>query len=207
ILASPKAKFEAHRRGIDLRRLVDQGIPQPLHVADLDRLQAEAGTAAPPAMSRLSAELDLQALDDFVSWVEERTGGQNMRHRVLAAFAAASFRSDDASDLIVSVLSIRGGESVLRNPDLQGLGEANDCAVDHGNRRADLALVDLAGTRLTDYQPPAQRGRPIIIFTQGVEDGAVVDLHFCEDDLPLLSATRFLDSFAERIEMPALQLL
>ncbi|MGI9418631.1 MAG: biotin/lipoyl-containing protein [Geminicoccaceae bacterium] len=207
ILASPKAKFEAHRRGIDLRRLVDQGIAQPFHVADLDRLQIEAATAAPPDMSQLSARLDLQALDTFVSWVEGKTDRQNMRRRVLAAFAAAAFRSGDASDLAVSVLSVREGESTYRDPDLRGLGEPDDSVVDQGNRRADLALVDLTETRLTGYKPPAQRGRPTIIFTQGVENGAVATLHFCGDDLPLLRAARFLDSFAERINVPALQLL
>ena len=82
ILASPKAKFEAHRRGIDLRRLVDQGIPQPLHVADLDQLQPETATAEPLSMSKLSAKLDLAALDAFISWAEERTRADPRGHRL-----------------------------------------------------------------------------------------------------------------------------
>ena len=73
--------------------------------------------------------------------------------------------------------------------------------------RADLTLVDLTAIRLAGYRPPAQRGCPTIVLTQEAENDAVANLHFCEDDLPLLAAARFLDSFAERIEEPATQLL
>lgn len=204
-MASPKAKFEAHRRGIDLRRLVDQGIAQPFHVADLERLQPEMATAAPLAMSQLSAKLDLRALDDFASWVEEKTGGQKMRARILATFAAAAFRSNDVLSLTVMVLSARVKtlETAFLDPDLLGLSEP----VDGSDVSADLTLVDLTATRVTGYCPPAQRGCPTIVLTQEAENDAVAILHFCEDDLSLLAAARFLDSFAERIEQPATQLL
>jgi pyruvate dehydrogenase E2 component (dihydrolipoamide acetyltransferase)/2-oxoglutarate dehydrogenase E2 component (dihydrolipoamide succinyltransferase) len=207
ILASPKARFEAHRRGIDLRRLVDQGIPQPFHVADLDRLQPETATAATPAMSQLSATLDLEALGTFVAWAEEKTGTQNMRVRVLATFAASALRSDNTSNLIVSVLSIRGDERAFRDPDLRGLGEPEDTIAESSGGSIDLVLVDLAGTRLADYRPPARSGCPTVVLSRGSENGAVATLHFCEDDLHLLSAASFLDRFAGRIEEPALQLL
>ena len=42
ILASPKAKRLARERDIDLQCLVDQGLPQPYHAADLDKLLPEA---------------------------------------------------------------------------------------------------------------------------------------------------------------------
>ena len=207
VLASPKARFEAHRRGIDLRRLVDQGIPQPFHVADLDRLQPETATAAPPAMSRLSAKVDLEALGTFVAWAEEKTGTQNMRVRVLATFAARALRSDNTSNLIVSVLSIRGGEQTFWNPDLRRLGEPDAAAVESGNESADLTLVDLAKTRLTSYQPPARSGHPTVVLAAGADNSTVATLHFCEDDLLLPVAVRFLEGFAERIEVPAMHLL
>jgi hypothetical protein len=207
VLASPKARFEAHRRGIDLRRLVDQGIPQPFHVADLDRLQPETAMAPPPAMSQLSARLDLQALDGFIVWAEEKTGGQSMRARVLAKVAAAALRSDAASDLIVAVMSIRGGERAFRNPDRHGLGEPDDSAAKGCNGSADLTLVDLTKTRLIRYQPPERSGRPTLILAADADNAAIATLHFCEDDLSLPAAVNFLDSLAERIEEPATLLL
>ena len=205
VLASPKARFEAHRRGIDLRRLVDQGIAQPFHVADLDRLLPETVTL--PSMSELSATLDLEALDGFVAWAEERTGDQSMRARVLATFAAAALRSDDASNVIVSAMSIREGERKHRNPDLSGLAEPGGEEVEGDHPPADLTLVDLIGTRLVSYQPSAQTGHPTLVLAMGNDTSAVATLYFCEDGFSLVAAARFLDSFAERIEVPALQLL
>ena len=207
ILASPKARFEAHRRGIDLRRLVDQGIPQPFHVADLDRLQPEAAMAAPPATSQLAARFDLQALDAFVSWAEDKIGKQDTRSRVLATFAAAAFRPDDASNVIVSVLSISGGERVFLDPDLWGLSEPDDNPTSGGDLPVDLILVNLIGTRLVSYEPPTRSGRPTVVLMKNADNNAVATLHFCEDDLSLPTAARFLDSFAERVGEPALQLL
>jgi hypothetical protein len=158
-------------------------------------------------VSQLTASFAWATFDAFASWAEERTGGQNMRHRVLATFAAAAFRSGDASHLTVSVLSIRGGAKTFRNPDLRGLGEPEDSAAESSHPPADLTLVDLTGTRLTGYQPPARSGYLTVVFIRGSDNDAVATLHFCEDDLPLLNAARFLDSFAERIEEPATQLL
>jgi hypothetical protein len=102
---------------------------------------------------------------------------------------------------------IKGGESAHHDPDLRGLGEAEDTTAESGGGSADLVLVDLTGTRLADYRPPARSGCPTVVLTRGSENDAVATLHFCEDDLYLLSAASFLDSFAERIEEPALQLL
>lgn len=214
ILASPKAKFEAHRRGIDLRRLVDQGVPQPFHVADLDRLKPETGAAgSPPAASQLSARFEWQAFNDFIAWAEEKTGRQGMRQPTLAAFAAAAFRavgrSGDAGSLMVLAISLKGKgkEIFLRDPDLQGLGSLADGIADSSGVSADLAVIDLNGTRLTAYHPPARPEALTIMLGYDAENSAVATLHFCESDLPLLAAARFLDSFAARVTEPAAQLL
>ncbi|MGI9435474.1 MAG: biotin/lipoyl-containing protein [Geminicoccaceae bacterium] len=214
ILASPKARLEAHRRGIDLRRLVDQGLSQPFHVADLDRLMPEIGAAGPLAQaSVLTASFTWSAFNDFVAWAEKRTGKQGMRQVTLAAFAASAFRAEVRSGksdgLTISVLSVKGEaeEIVLRDPDLQGLGEPPDAATVVGDIRSDLRLIDLSGTKLVDYRPTPRRERLTIVITANGSDEASVNLHFCESDLPLIVAARFLDRFAARAAEPILQLL
>ncbi len=214
ILASPKARFEAHRRGIDLRRLVDQGIPQPFHVADLDQLKAESGTVGPaPQASILTASFAWSAFNDFIAWAEGKTGEPVMRHVTLAAFAVRAFRAEvrpgKADSLTISVLSVGAKplEFTLRDPDLLGLGNLTGSALRNGDTRADLTLIDLCGTRLIDYRPAAQPGLLSVVVMDSGSDEASVNLHFCEDDLPLIAAARFLDSFAARAAEPILQLL
>ncbi len=214
ILASPKAKFEAHRRGIDLKRLVDQGIAQPFHVADLDRLQPETGTASPtPQASVLTATFAWSAFDDFNAWAEKKTGKQTLRPVTLAAFAASAFRaevtSDRAQNLTISVLSARGRALAftLHDPDLQGLGDLADIAADGSSTNPDLTLVDLSGTSVSDYRPSARPEQLLLVITDQGSGEAAASLHFFEDDLPLLGAARFLDSFTTRTAEPILQLL
>ena len=215
ILASPKARFEAHRRGIGLRRLVDQGLPQPFHVADLDRLKPpETGAVVPPLQaSVLTASIAWSAFNDFIAWAEEKAGRQKMRQAALAAFAAGAFRKEagsyKADVLMVSVVSVKAGalELTLRDPDLQGLGDLDGAALKSGDTVPDLKLIDLTGTRLVEYRPPARPGRLLVVIADSGSGEASINLHFREDDLPLRAAARFLDNFATRIAEPILQLL
>lgn len=213
ILASPKAKFEAYRRGIDLRYLVDQGIAQPFHVADLDRLKPDLSVTPSKIMSRLSGKFDSCAFDAFVAWAEEKTGRRDMHGLTLASFASAAFRAvarpGNDSSLLLSVHSIRMNESemLLRDPDLHGLGSLDQSTSDRIDAPVDLMLIDLCGTRLLEYEPPmGGRGSPVVIVAR-TEDVAVATCHFCENDLPLGAAARFLDGFAARAAEPALHLL
>ncbi|MEL6962911.1 MAG: biotin/lipoyl-containing protein [Pseudomonadota bacterium] len=213
ILASPKAKFEAKQRGIDLRRLVDQGIPQPFHVADLDRLILGPSTTVSHAMSELSCKFDNSAFGNFVAWVKEKTGRRDVRGLTLASFACAAFRAERGpvgdSSLILSVSSMKADatERFLRDPDLQGLGSLEPCTADGIDAHVDLALIDLCGTRLLEYKPAKRAsGSPVVIIAC-TEDIAVVTLHFCERDLSLLAAAHFLDGLAARMAEPALHLL
>ncbi len=214
ILASPKAKFEAHRRGIDLRRLVEQGLPQPFHVADLERLKPETVLAASaPQTSVLTAAVDWAAFDEFVAWAEGKTGEQAMRQVTLAAMAAGAFRAEvksgRADGITISILSAKAKSSAfaLRDPDLHGLGDLAGSILEGGDVRVDLTLVDLSGTRLVDYRPATQPGLLSVVIADDGAGEACVNLHFCEDDLPLIAAMRFLDSFAARVAEPAMQLL
>ena len=130
-----------------------------------------------------------------------------MRHRVFGAFAATAFRSGDASDLVVSVLSVRGGESTYRDPYLRGLGELDDSGVDQVNRRVDLALVDLTETRLVSHEPPTRSELPTVVLSKIDDDNTVASFRFCAGDFSLNATASFIDGFAERIEEPVMQLL
>lgn len=214
ILASPKAKFEAHRRGIDLKQLVEQGLPQPYHVSDLNRLKPETGTAGPlPQVSVLTANFAWSAFDDFIAWAEMKTGKEGMRQATLAAFAVSAFRAEvrlgKADGLTISVMSAKSkaSEATLRDPDLQGLGDLVENTADRSSANADLTLIDLSGTRLAEYRPPILLGQSLLVIADKGPSEAVANLHFCEDDLSLLAAARFLDNFASRTAEPILQLL
>lgn len=194
--------------------VIDEGPAQPFHVADLDRLKPEAVAAGlPPQASVLTAAFEWSSFKAFIAWAEEKTGRQDMRQTTLAVFAAAALRAevrsgDDAS-LTVSVLSMKAktSEMHLRDPDLQGLGSLAQGAADGTDARADLALIDLSGTRIVDYRPTMRPSHLSIVIADRTENDAVATLHFCEDDLPLLQAARFLDAFTARVTEPALQLL
>lgn len=76
VLASPKARYQAAQRGIDLQALLHQGVAEPIHLADLDLHRPECGSGAaritrelaapvaPPSARRLAREhgVDLAAL-------------------------------------------------------------------------------------------------------------------------------------------------
>lgn len=166
ILASPKAKRLAAERGLDLARLVAEGVAQPYHVADLDRLAAlpasHAGAAPAAAMpDRVEARVPNAGFAAFRTWLAEETGRAVDDCAIWAAFASASLRealSARDEPLIVAVRRIGDGSAaVFADADALGL---NEIAPTSADVTPAIVVRDLAGSRLTSarfgvYATPA----------------------------------------------------
>ena len=132
VLASPKAKRLAQERGIDLSALRAQGIPEPIHAADLARATASG-------QSLLTALANGVAFDALLDRAENPN-----RTMLLAAFAAGAWRAlFDVDEIGVALRSLDGATKIVLNPD-RGGGPGD---------LAQLNLVDLCSTRLTGYGP------------------------------------------------------
>lgn len=123
VLASPKAKRLALEKAIDLAALRAQGVPEPIHAADLSK-------AATGGHSVLSAGVSGAAFNALLANSE----GAN-RSALFAAFVAGAWRA---------LFNTEAGV-LLRAPD--------GTTTMTGDEPAALTLVDLCDTRLTGYAP------------------------------------------------------
>jgi pyruvate/2-oxoglutarate dehydrogenase complex dihydrolipoamide acyltransferase (E2) component len=178
ILASPKAKRLAAERGLDLGRLAAAGVPQPYHVADLDRVPTVAGFAR----STLNARASAVALDALLAKAAPDTD----RAALFVAFARGAWRAvfGDAP-LAVTILRLDGTR-------------------DGGGDGAPLALADLTATRLTGF---AGKGPGLSLSVARDGPAIALTLSFAESELPFASAAQWLDELAARIEDPVRQLV
>ncbi len=207
ILASAKAKLEAERRGIDLSRLVRQGLPQPFHVADLEKLvpERQAGGTSLSALSATTERCDFEA---FCDWVRKETDGGTDQGAIWAAFASAAWRAclglDGPAGLTVRVetlVPIPSGVS-YEDADVSGLGGVAP-AEDAG--APDLVVLDLTGTGLADYRSGGSSVPTLTVAESG--DTLRVTLGFDEAVLPVASAAALLSGIAGRLREPLRHLL
>ncbi|PWR00947.1 pyruvate dehydrogenase [Meridianimarinicoccus roseus] len=206
ILASPKARRLAAQEGLDLARLVAEGVPQPFHVADLDTLRAMPPAAAetPAAATAsggaqcLTAEIDGAALAGFTDWLARETGHSAPRAAALAAFAAAAWHE-------------AGGTSGAVSVEVPGVGPARAFDVAPGTPLAALApgdatpaviLRDLARTAITGVQLGSEAVPVLSLTRQG--DLMRVTL---EGRMPPPQAITFLNAFAARLADPLRHIL
>ena len=204
-LASPKARYLAKTSGVDLRRLVRSGVPEPIHAADV-RSTAKRATVSEEAV--LAAAVSEAGLNRMLELASD-DGVEIERSSVLAAFAAAAFRSAEGIDGIVSVelVTIRSDASSrhFSNPDRAGLLKA---AASGAAEAADVVVYDLIGTRFEDYSPGGDSGVPSLTVSRSLSGDALhLRLRFTERDIALPSATAFLDGFASRLENPLRHIL
>ena len=123
ILASPKAKRLALEQGIDLAALRVEGVPEPIHAADLSR-------ATTGGNSMLTAEVPGTALDALLASSDEAD-----RTALFAAFARGAWHALFDAEAGLAIRARDGSTTITR-----------------GENPA-LTLVDLCDTRLTSYAP------------------------------------------------------
>ena len=206
VLASPKAKRMAATQGLDLKGLVDAGLPQPYHVADLEQLRqpgADVAAAAAPAMAarRVTARVPADGLVAFVDWMATETGTVPEQVALLAAFAGASLRlATDAASLTVAAGKLADARYYL-DPDRFPLGKAP--ASEDGV--AALVVRDLSKTALTEVSLGAEAA-PVLSVTRDGGD-LVVTLECAGEALSGAAALVLTADFAGRLAKPLRHLL
>ena len=201
VLASPKARFAAADRGLDLNALVRQGAAQPIHVRDLDQFSASSGGG----LSVLSAHAEGEA---FAGLLTQQADPIATRRRVLSAFACGALRMAAGwSDRPIMVESSNLGDicEYLKNPDLTGVS-AGRVTGDVDLFEVDLALFDLTETRLKEYRPAMGHMIQVSVATD-THGGFSLCLSFCSDVISVTVAADFLNNFAMRIEDPIRHIL
>jgi pyruvate/2-oxoglutarate dehydrogenase complex dihydrolipoamide acyltransferase (E2) component len=185
VLASPKARRVAAERGIDLLQLRALGVPEPFHVADLDKARTGGG------QSSVSAEVDGGALDGLLRRSENAD-----RTMLLAAFAAGALRAlYQAPSVSIAIRGIDGSVAVAANPDRGGVGDAEAPA---------LSLVDLCDSRVSAY---TSAGNGMTLCVAHRVGHYALTMSFSEAQMTMPHAVALLDDIAARIEDPIRQLL
>jgi pyruvate/2-oxoglutarate dehydrogenase complex dihydrolipoamide acyltransferase (E2) component len=210
VLASPKARREAEARGIDLGRLVRLGVPEPIHVADLDKAGAAASLRA-SRTSQMRVRIEKAPFDSFLAWLADEAGVEIDGLTVWAAFASGSLRTATAAKLDDEIL-VRASRFpgtwdaiAFRNPDLGGL---TGLQADAANGAATLTVLDLTDTPLTEYRPAGERPLPHLTVANG-QDAANLDIYleFDPASLPEATAFEFLKNLADRAHTPLRHLI
>ncbi|HSM42665.1 MAG TPA: hypothetical protein VK862_18080, partial [Afifellaceae bacterium] len=203
ILASPKAKYLARERGIDLKALAAQGIPQPFHAADVERFQAAPATAAAGQFGTFDARVPRAGFDALFAM----PGLESLNRAVaFGAFAASAWRAiadDPSAPIAVACRTVPGGAMSLRDPDRGGLSQIAD---DGDAGEPAIMVHDLTGTRISGYRPAGGPGLQLSVSTEGGDNFAVT-LAFDEARTNIDEAAAFLDAFLARIENPILHIV
>jgi pyruvate/2-oxoglutarate dehydrogenase complex dihydrolipoamide acyltransferase (E2) component len=154
ILASPKARRLAAERGLDLARLRSEGVAEPYHVADLERLAAlpapTSASAAPAnAVDRIEARVPKAGYAEFRQWLAGESAGIDDL-AIWTAFAAASLRAanpaQDGPLVAEAQKPLHRRSYRFADPDLAGL---SDIEASQDDTAPALILRDLTGSAVT----------------------------------------------------------
>jgi hypothetical protein len=206
ILASPKARRIAAEEGLDLSRLVAEGIAQPYHVADLEALRTlPVPTAANAAASMyLSARIPADGFDSFREWLAAEADEPVPSTAVLAALLTGALRTgpDTAGDaLTVAVETPAAGRVVYSDADVPGMAKLKPAS----NGQPVILLRDLTATRLDRVRLGAAATPVLTITRSGGEIAMILEAE--AGALASDIAIGLLSEFAARLESPLRQLL
>lgn len=209
VLASPKARRMAEERGVDLGRLVRLGLPEPIHVADLDKAGAAAFGA--PAASLMRVTVARAPFESFRDWAATEAEVDVDSTSLWAAFAAGSLRAatgrsrDEEIVVEATRFTEANGAVALKNPDCVGL---SGLETGPPGGSAALTILDLTETILTDYRPAGGKPLPHLTICTG-QDSANFDLYLAFDPVLLEAeaAYAFLKELADRTQVPLRHLL
>ena len=161
ILASPKARRLALEQGLELERLVELGVPQPYHVADLNRFKdldqdaalphstAKVSAARTPAVMQITARVPTVGCDEFIGWMAHEVNLDLPACLVWLRFATAAFRqavAEDTDKLIVEIRQLRGTNGRFADPDKSRLSQS---IAEHSDLSPDLLVRDFTDSPIS----------------------------------------------------------
>ena len=205
ILASPKARRLAAELGLDLSRLVAEGLAQPYHVSDLETLRAlpaaSAAAGERASSNRIAASVPQAAFLAFVEWLSAET--KAAPGAIQAAFAAASLRAATGAEALGVRVErpVSGMAADYADPDHAGLGEITPAEGGHPS----LILRDLTGSRITGLSLGAHAAPVLTVAADG--DAYTITLEFTDGQLDRTQAIALIDGFAGRLDEPLRHLL
>jgi pyruvate/2-oxoglutarate dehydrogenase complex dihydrolipoamide acyltransferase (E2) component len=204
ILISPKARRLAAQRGLNIQDLPAMGLPQPYHVADLDRIPATAGAAplspAIAAVSEYEAIAVAEPVLALASWLSETLDRPVDMGIIWAAFAGASLGAASARVRVETTLRAM---DFLVGPRV-GLASLSPTSV---GAEPDIVVRDFTRSHVSRVRNGSVPRR-ILTLTTGVREGAIcATLHVDDALMSAVEATAFLEAFTRRIEDPLIHLL
>ena len=143
VLASPKARRLAAEAGLDLALLVNAGVPQPFHVADLETLKnLPVPSNGASAVSHVSATVPAEGFEAFALQMRGEGGVSVALGHLVVAFAAAGLRKATQSEHLTLSMKAAGAESLtFADPDLLRLSVLSGRGVP-SDATPDMALRD-----------------------------------------------------------------
>ncbi|WP_298922362.1 biotin/lipoyl-containing protein [uncultured Roseobacter sp.] len=208
ILISPKARRLAMEAGLDPKRLVAIGRPQPYHVADIEFLR-DLPEAEHRPLQQAVAPLQIAACvpragtDDFLAWMLEDGDITIARTALWASFAAGALRKTqaDARELAIAVSTLAGITTTLIDPDKTRLLHQ----IENSDATADLILRDLTDSPVTGLRLGLESVPVLSIASDG--DTLRLSLDFTGDQLEDSAAIALITGLADRLTAPLLHLL
>ena len=199
VLASPKLKRLAMQEGLDLELLVKAGVPQPYHFSDLAQLRelakSAAATLAAPSTTptiEITATVDANAFDDFLTWLSAHTGIDN-EAQVLASLVGSCSTSINT----VGVASL--GETLVFRTHQQ-ISATSVC-----DEMEELHLRDLRNTYIESAQMSSVSLPQITLMRQS--ERLKIALSAPGTAMHAAEALTLVNNFAERLADPMRQLL
>lgn len=202
ILASPKARRLALEAGLDLNRLVSEGLPQPYHARDIERLKAlppePAAAPAPEAAARglhLTAEVPVEGFTAFADWAAREADLTDPK-ALLAALAGPCLGRGAA---LVRLEQFNRTLYFTTDPvSLGAVAPAEEAAFD-------LILRDLRDSAITGLRLGPEAAPVLSLLSKGA--GLSLTLEAAPGQLSPQAALRLLTDFAGRLSQPLRALL
>lgn len=217
LLASPKARRLANEQGLDLHRLIEHGVPQPYHVADLETLKALANHTPASKTSTQASELpsssvlrvDARVPESghiaFMDWIKKHKDISVPAYNVWLRFATAALRRSTQRDnvsLTIEVTQTSGTVGCYTDADRSRLSKPITQSVDLSPA---LILRDFSASPIVSITSSAQVA-PVLTIRQE-QDNFLISLDYRQEQLDENEAIEFTTEFAQRVAEPLRHLL
>lgn len=205
VLASPKARFAANQRGINLQLAVNQGFKEPLHWADLDKIAVSATNRV-----EIFTELHLAELLFLSDFLHAQNLEENSLGVIFAVLLANAYRQsaglskEDRIVIAIQSWDDSGGRLSLVNPDQSGFADLQKC----DDSTADWTILDLTQTSMITMKPATNLNSRWLVVGQKKEAGKVcLNVNFTPAQLSVQKAFTLMENISAMANQPLRLLL